>query len=71
MTLNPNALQWWGYLHSNGSPQLKRWFGDHKDYRDDCDNNPFVLEVVEPFEADTREKAERILRERLRLPLNK
>jgi hypothetical protein len=69
MTLNTNTLQWWGYLHSNGSPQLKRWFGDHKDYRDDCYDNPFVIEVVEPYEASTREEAERILRTRLRLPL--
>ena len=48
---------WWGYLHQNGSVQLKRWFGDHRDYTDDCYGNEFVVFVVKPFEADTREQA--------------
>jgi hypothetical protein len=60
-----NEIMWWGYLHSNGKPQLKRWFGDHKDYDDDCRDNPFVLRVVRPFPADTREEAEKILEVRL------
>lgn len=50
-------LMWWGYLHQNGTIQVKRWFGDHKDYTDDCDGNPFVVRVVKPFEAKTREEA--------------
>jgi len=45
---------WWGYRHSNGSIQLKRWFGDKADYTTDCVGNPFVAKVVSPFEADTR-----------------
>lgn len=48
---------WWGYIHANGSVQLKRWFGAHEDYTGDCENNPFVTRVVAPFEADTREQA--------------
>ena len=52
---------YWGYLHANNKIQVKPWFGDHKDYTDDCENNPFVIQVVEPFEADTREDAERII----------
>ena len=48
---------WWAYIHSNGSLLIKRWFGDHKDYTDDCHNNPFVEFVVPPFESETREKA--------------
>lgn len=44
---------------------LKRWFGDHKDYTDDCEGNDFVTKVVRPFAADTREEAIAILRERL------
>lgn len=52
---------WWGYLHQNGTVQVKRWFGDHEDYRGDCYGNPFVLRVVKPFEAKTREEAEAII----------
>ena len=57
---------WWGYLHSNGSIQIKRWFGDHKDYTDDCIGNDFVVKVVEPFEADSREAALEIIKEKLK-----
>jgi len=60
-----NKNMWWGYLHSNGPLQLKRWLGDHKDYLDDCDGNPFVQQVVRPFEASTHEEALEILKKRL------
>ena len=56
---------WWGYLHQNGSVQLKQWFGDHADYTEDCEGNPFVLQVVPPFEANTPIEARKILPERL------
>jgi len=56
---------WWGYLHSNGTIQLKRWFGDHADYTTDCMGNPFVIEVVTPFESETREDALKLLENRL------
>lgn len=53
---------WWGYLHQNGTPQVKRWLGDVADYTTDCYGNPFVLFVVRPFEAATYEEArERII----------
>jgi len=61
-----NQLMWWGYLHSNGSVQLKRWLGDHKDYTEDCEGNDFVVQVVRPFAAATREDAIDILKARLR-----
>lgn len=61
-----SQIMWWGYLHANGTVQLKRWFGDHADYKDDCDGNPFVKKVVCPFGANTREEAEAILKERLK-----
>jgi len=48
---------WWGYLHCNGTIQIKRWFGDHKDYTEDCEGNDFIVCVVTPFIADTRETA--------------
>jgi hypothetical protein len=52
-----DKLMWWGYQHQNGSVQVKRWFGDHKDYTDDCEGNPFVRRVIPPFEAETRIEA--------------
>lgn len=48
---------WWAYLHKNGTVQLKPWFGDVRDYTDDCHNNPFVKRVMKPFAAATRERA--------------
>jgi len=59
-------LKWWAYLHRNGTLQVKRWFGDPKDYTDDCEGNEFVLYVVTPFEAPDRESAIRIAWERLK-----
>ena len=58
-------VMWWGYLHSNGTPQLKRWFGDHEDYTGDCEGNPFVQKIVKPFEANSFEEALEHLREEL------
>ena len=58
-------LMWWGYLHSNGSTQVKRWWGDHKDYTDDCIGNPFVLRVIKPFEAESREDALETIEKRI------
>lgn len=56
---------WWGYLHSNGTVQVKRWFGDHKDYTDDCEGNQFVRQVVRPFEAASHEEAFRIIQKKV------
>jgi len=58
-------LMFWGYLHSNGKIQVKRWFGDMEDYTTDCENNEFVKLVVPPFEASSREQALEILKTRL------
>lgn len=60
-----NDIMWWGYLHSNGGIQVKRWFGDHKDHTEDCEGNDFVLQVVRPFAAASREEAEKIITQRL------
>lgn len=48
---------WWAYQHKNGSWHLKRWNGDPRDYTDDVQHNDFVVFVVEPFPAPTREDA--------------
>jgi hypothetical protein len=60
-----NELMWWGYLHQNGSIQVKRWFGDHKDYTTDCEGNDFVVQVVKPFACDSREHAINQIRNQL------
>ena len=52
---------WWGYLHSNGSIQLKRWSGDHRDYTDDCTGNDFVVRVMPPFKAQDDVEAWKII----------
>jgi hypothetical protein len=54
-------LMWWGYLHANDTVQVKRWFGDVKDYTDDCIDNDFVVQVVPPFAAGSREEAIKIV----------
>ena len=54
--------KWWGYLHANGSIQVKRWWGDHKDYTDDCIGNPNVQQIVKPFDANTIEEAYMIIK---------
>lgn len=59
-------LMWWGYLHQNGCIITKRWFGDRKDYTDDCTGNPFVQKVVKPFEAETREQAVEIITKQIK-----
>ena len=55
----------WGYLHQNETIQVKRWFGDVKDYIDDCVNNPFIKQVVTPFEAKDAEEAYMIIERKL------
>jgi hypothetical protein len=53
--------EYWGYLHSNGSVQVKRYLGDPRDYTEDCEGNDFVVRVVRPFKAESREEAEQII----------
>ena len=60
-----NEIQWWAYLHANGTVQVKRWFGDVKDYTTDCEGNDFVQRVAPPFSAKNRDEAEDIACERL------
>ena len=60
-TIGGNKIEWWGYLHKNNSIIVKRWFGDLKDYTDDCEDNDFVVRVVPPFEAASREQATEII----------
>ncbi|WP_424493938.1 hypothetical protein [Salinimicrobium sp. GXAS 041] len=46
---------WWGYKHTNGSYQVKRYF----DMRDlgEAAQSPFVQHIHGPFKAENRIKA--------------
>lgn len=54
-----SKLTWWGYKHTNGSLQAKRYFGEED--LDEAMESPFVAAVFGPFEADGREEALEIL----------
>ena len=49
------GLEWWGYLHVNGSVQAKRFF-DKRDL-DEAWESDFVVHVVGPFPATNRAEA--------------
>ena len=51
--------KWWGYLHTNGSIQAKRFF-DARDL-EDARESPFVAAYLAPFDAEDRDKALEIL----------
>lgn len=46
---------WWGYIHVNGSIQVKRYF-DKRDL-DDAYESDFVGRIFQPFECESREDA--------------
>ena len=49
---------WWGYRHISGSVQAKRFFrGEGRASIEDAYESDFVAQVVEPFEAPSREAA--------------
>jgi hypothetical protein len=58
--------QWWGYRHTSGSVQAKRFFGEQTDRASiqDAYESDFVVQVVEPFDADSRDQALSIVAER-------
>jgi hypothetical protein len=39
--------------------------GVHRDYTDDCERNDFVVKVVPPFKAESKEEATKILLRRI------
>jgi hypothetical protein len=43
---------WWGYFHTNGHTQVKRYF-DRRDL-EDARESPFVKDYFGPFEAKDR-----------------
>lgn len=55
-------LFWWGYVHVNGSVQVKRYHDSLMDIEDARDS-PFVTRVFSPFKAEDREDAIRYIEE--------
>ncbi len=49
-------LKWWGYLHTNGSVQLKRFFS-FEDLHEAA-SSPFVKKFTQPFDAEDRDDAD-------------
>jgi len=49
------GLKWWGYLHTEGTIQVKRYFGplDIKEAKE----SSFVARICYPFVAYSREEA--------------
>jgi len=58
-----NTNPWWGYLHSEGTLQVKRYFGP-MDIQE-ANESPFCQIVVGPFNAKDREEAIKILKSQL------
>lgn len=55
--------RWWGYRHVLGSAQAKRFWGDRASL-DDAYDSDFVDQVIEPFEAGSRDEALAIVSQR-------
>ena len=58
-----DKLEWWCYLHTNGSVQAKRYF-DPRDL-EDADESPFVKVRTNPFMASGRSDAIKKFRDHL------
>lgn len=56
--------KWWGYLHTNGSVQVKPFFGDYQSLLDARDS-PYSTRVFQPFPANSREEALAYINEQL------
>lgn len=54
-TENQETLMWWGYKHTSGTLQAKRFF-DQRDL-DEAQESPFVNQLVYPFAAKNRDEA--------------
>lgn len=54
--------QWWGYVHISGSLQAKRYFGP-LDIQE-AHESPFCTQITGPFEAETRDEALEIVKQR-------
>jgi len=50
-----NSIKWWGYIHTNKSLHVKRYFSAED--IDEAWDSPFVERVYGPWPADSREDA--------------
>lgn len=57
-----NKMQWWGYRHTSGTYQAKRYF-DRRDI-EEAEDSDFCEIVVGPFLAENREEALEIVKQR-------
>jgi hypothetical protein len=55
---------WWGYRHISGSVQAKRFYNGERASIEDAHESDFCAQVVEPFEAPSREAALQIVASR-------
>lgn len=60
MISGSDSQTWWGYIHVNGSIQVKVYFS-RLDLTE-ADESPFVAKVYQPFEASGREDAMKIIK---------
>lgn len=58
-----DVLQWWGYIHDNGSVHVKRYF-DREDILE-AQDSPFVSRVFGEFAANNRDEAIQIIQDKL------
>lgn len=55
-----SKIKWWGYIHANGRPHLKRYWGDPRDLQDARESS-FCTHVYGPFEASNQKEASAVL----------
>lgn len=65
---NQGKNKWWGYLHTSGSIQAKRYF-EPLDIHE-SEQSPFVKVIVQPFYAKNREEALIIIKKTIKQCLN-
>ena len=52
-------IKWWGYIHKNGTLQVKRFFSQQD--LDEALESPFCIQVSNVVEAVDREEAIKLL----------
>lgn len=58
-----SKLKWWGYLHTSGTIQVKRYF-DERDIAE-AEGSPFVKQLFHPFIAANRDEAEKHIKSQI------
>lgn len=61
--MDDHSLWWWGYKHTSGTIQIKRYF-DKRDI-DEAYESPFCDIVIRQFQAKDRDEALKIITEKL------